>query len=402
MPTLKLVTKKSLERTHSYRDKDGVLVFEKLIYRLENGSKTAGFRKPEDGIDGKWSYRDCVPKLPPLYNLPQILESSLETIIHVTEGEKDADTLTSLGFLATTNYDGAHGKFRKHYTDWLRGRKICIYEDKDDAGKAHTEHWLAQLCEIAGAVKVWRCPESMPEHSDVTDYLATFESWQEGARKLFGELKNLPFEDLEALRTKKQEAPWLVAKDGDKASHGDYMAFIRSLPAVQDIRRDILTDEVYVKVNGKWTPALNEVGYFRAHARDYGRFFILERFPDAIKRAKNEELEPRLLEDFPNWDEEDRVRAIAQAVDCKNLSKGEVEEALKAWGSGVFKRLINPAIQPVTLVFLGSQGLGKDALIDALTGGFRSLVKHLSLGRTRFYRGQTTTALSADFSGVRI
>lgn len=383
MPTLKLVTKKTLERTHSYRDKDGVLQFEKLIYRLENGEKTASFRKP-NGIDGKWIYRDCIPKCPPLYNLPQILEAPQESIIHITEGEKDADTLMALGFLATTNYDGAHGKFRKHYADALKGRKIVLYEDKDDAGKSHTQHWLAQLVDVAACVKIWRCPEAMPDHSDVSDYLATFGSYTEGLSKLFEELKNLPFEDLEASRMKKATAPWLTAKDGDKASHNDYMTFIRSLPAIRDIRRDILTDEVYIQVNGKWCPALNELGYFRAHARDYGRFFVLERFPDAIKRAKNEELEPRLLEDFPTWDGEDRVQAIAQSLECKNLSQQEVEEALKAWGAGVFKRLNNPAIQPITLVFLGCQGLGKDALIDALTGGFGSLVKHLSLAGQDF------------------
>src|SRR5262245_52702722 len=45
------------------------------------------------------------PKIP--YHLPELLAAPLTAKVHIAEGEKDADALAKLGFVATTNSEGA-------------------------------------------------------------------------------------------------------------------------------------------------------------------------------------------------------------------------------------------------------------------------------------------------------
>lgn len=51
----------------------------------------------------------------PLYNLPQVPAAAKKGLcVFIVEGEKDADRLNSLGYVATCNYDGAGGKWHPH------------------------------------------------------------------------------------------------------------------------------------------------------------------------------------------------------------------------------------------------------------------------------------------------
>jgi DNA primase len=53
--------------------------------------------------------------------------------IWITEGEKDADTLTTLGRLATTNAQGA-ANFPDQLVAQFQGLKVAIVTDRDLAG----------------------------------------------------------------------------------------------------------------------------------------------------------------------------------------------------------------------------------------------------------------------------
>ncbi len=58
--------------------------------------------------------------------------------VFIVEGEKDADTLASLGLVATTNPGGA-GKWRREYNGYLASRKVIILPDNDEAGENHAD-----------------------------------------------------------------------------------------------------------------------------------------------------------------------------------------------------------------------------------------------------------------------
>ena len=71
----------------------------------------------------------------------------------VVEGEKDADRLRALGFVATTNPQGA-GKWRPEYAEILAGKRVVVLPDNDDAGRKHAGKVAASLRGKAASVKV--------------------------------------------------------------------------------------------------------------------------------------------------------------------------------------------------------------------------------------------------------
>lgn len=98
-----------------------------------------------------------------LYRLPDVIKA---TTVFIVEGEKDADTLYKLGFCGTCNPMGA-GKWIGDYNDFLRGKKIIIIPDNDEAGKAHAKTVVENILSLAEAVKVVNLPDGV---KDVTEY----------------------------------------------------------------------------------------------------------------------------------------------------------------------------------------------------------------------------------------
>lgn len=98
--------------------------------------------------------------------------------VAVAEGEKDADNLCALGFDAVSGEDGAGpGKWRREYTQQLKGLCVVIFQDNDDIGRAFAHETAAALYEVCPQVKlldlsrIW--PE-IPEHGDVSDFIDRF------------------------------------------------------------------------------------------------------------------------------------------------------------------------------------------------------------------------------------
>ena len=53
----------------------------------------------------------------------------------VVEGERDAESLRSYGFVATTNAGGAKAPWLSSYTQTLTGREVILIPDNDDPGR---------------------------------------------------------------------------------------------------------------------------------------------------------------------------------------------------------------------------------------------------------------------------
>lgn len=100
-----------------------------------------------------------------LYNLPVIANSDW---VIVVEGEKDADTLISLGLPGTTCNNGAD-HWKDSYTEALRGKDVVICRDNDEAGNDHAHLLLRSLAKAAKSLRVI-CPSKQPK-GDVTDWM---------------------------------------------------------------------------------------------------------------------------------------------------------------------------------------------------------------------------------------
>jgi hypothetical protein len=128
---------------------------------------------------GAWVYgKPEGPKIP--YRLPEIIAAPPSATVLVVEGEKCADALAKLGFVATCNSEGADsGKGTKWTADlnrWFAGRNVILLPDNDTPGRRHVEHVAKQLHGIAASVRVLDLAEHwpgdpMPKGYDVFEWL---------------------------------------------------------------------------------------------------------------------------------------------------------------------------------------------------------------------------------------
>ncbi len=161
-----------LIKAYDYVDAAGRLLFQKVRYEPKGFS----LRRP-DGNDG-WIYnRQGVHAV--LYRLPAVQRAISEgATVYVVEGEKDVETLESLGLVATCNADGAakegqSPKWGKREAQQLLGATcVVVIPDNDDAGVAHGQAIVRSLHALPNApeVRVVMLPNLEPK-GDVTDWV---------------------------------------------------------------------------------------------------------------------------------------------------------------------------------------------------------------------------------------
>ena len=138
--------------------------------KLRYSDKHFSWRHP-DGKGG-WEYnRKGIPHS--LY-----VAGDLSGVVFVVEGEKDADNLHKLGYDAVSGEDGAGpGKWRKEYTEPLKGRPVVIFQDNDQVGRDYAQETASALSKVCPMVKVLDLKQAwpkLPEKGDVSDLIAQF------------------------------------------------------------------------------------------------------------------------------------------------------------------------------------------------------------------------------------
>ncbi|MFP8871378.1 MAG: DUF3987 domain-containing protein, partial [Myxococcota bacterium] len=88
----------------------------------------------------------------------------------VAEGEKDCDELAQIGVLATCNAGGA-GKWTAEHSAFLRGRRVIVLADNDEAGRAHARQVAKSLQGIAKCVQIVELPELLHK-GDPSDWIS--------------------------------------------------------------------------------------------------------------------------------------------------------------------------------------------------------------------------------------
>jgi hypothetical protein len=161
------------------------------IYRTEANEPFLRVRKCRDEHGKKqyrqsrWDGRQWITgkpaggKVP--YRLPELIAAAPDATIYIVEGEKCADAVARLGFVSTTNSEGADaGKGKKWTSDlnrWFKGRNVVIVGDNDGPGRRHVQHVAKNLHDVAETVRVLdlaKCwpGEAMPVGFDVVDWIA--------------------------------------------------------------------------------------------------------------------------------------------------------------------------------------------------------------------------------------
>lgn len=159
-------------RAHDYYNADGSLFARKVVYKYDDGSKSAAWFlfNPSTG-QFDFNSQGLQKQHAPLYDLPRILNSS--GAVYITEGEKDADTLKRMGLTATTAPNGASAKWKpEDYNAALQGREVVILTDNDDPGRKYGQTVAKGVQGVAASVKV--IPSTMiyadtPVKGDISD-----------------------------------------------------------------------------------------------------------------------------------------------------------------------------------------------------------------------------------------
>jgi hypothetical protein len=156
--------RREIVATYAYTDGGGRLLYE--VLRLL--PKAFSCRRPDGAGGWLWNLQG-VERV--LYRLPEVAAAVRgDEIVFFVEGEKDADAIAALGFAATTHAGGA-GKWRPEYAQALRGGRVVVIPDNDEAGRRHAETVLGALRPQAGLVRRLELP-GLPAKGDICDWLA--------------------------------------------------------------------------------------------------------------------------------------------------------------------------------------------------------------------------------------
>jgi AAA domain len=155
--------RKSPAATFDYVDETGALLYQVLKYK---NPKRFLQRRPDGSGNWKWKLDD-VPRV--IYRWPELLQYPDGTVF-VTEGEKDADRVASLGHCATTV---ASGRWTDDCIKALAGHDCIILEDADKAGREKALAAAQKLHGTAASIRIVRLPglTGHPNNKDVSDWL---------------------------------------------------------------------------------------------------------------------------------------------------------------------------------------------------------------------------------------
>ena len=230
--------------TYDYTDAEGALLFQKLRREPKPGhpargrDKTFTQRRRDPDNPRRWIYSlgDC-PRPP--YRLPEVRAAVDDgRLVFVVEGEKDADCLAALGFVATTN-DGGAGKWKAQHTAALVGAPVVVMPDHDVKGRAHARDVCDALDGIAESVVVVALTtlpsgEPAPVKFDVSDWLEAGGT-AEALKALVREAPSAA-EAKAMLETDAGTAPFASDKAAPDAEADDDKGKRRTVSSVLDIR----------------------------------------------------------------------------------------------------------------------------------------------------------------------
>jgi hypothetical protein len=149
---------KIVVQRYDYTDADGVLLYQVLRYEPKD------FRQRRPDGNGGWSWRLDERRV--LYRWPELLKFPDATVF-ITEGEKDADRVATLGHCATTV---TAGKWTDECVKALAGRDVIILEDNDDAGRKKALVAAQALYATAKTIRLIALP-GLKDKGDVSDWL---------------------------------------------------------------------------------------------------------------------------------------------------------------------------------------------------------------------------------------
>lgn len=354
----------------------------KYPYHDAGGKPAYEIRRYEPGEKGR--KKDFLPFLPGatrpgigetqryLYKLPAVLAASE---VWIVEGEKDADTLSTLGIVATSAPFGASNPWLPEFTADLKGRKIIIIPDNDEAGRKRAGEISAHL----GFPPVLQLPDAF---KDVTDFVTKGGTLEQLKALVPGQTPSLPEAKPEP---EKIEFPgWreiLLRGDNDKVKPclANAMTAVRfSREFCDTLKFDAFALRVIAakptpwKFMGPWTDTQDSL-MTEWLQREIGVMCATSVTHEAVQAVARESSFHPLQEHLNalEWDKKPRCHSWLQTylgVDPASYG-GAVGEIGAQWLIQCVARAFEPGVQAdACLILEGKQGKGKSTALRILGG----------------------------------
>lgn len=179
----------SVAATYDYFDGDKPLY---QVVRYEHPAQPKRFKARHLDAHGHW-LKGAGTEQRVLYRAAD-LDLDPEAIVLITEGEKDADRLAGLGFVAVTV---AFGTWSDDAVELLAGRRCIVLEDNDVAGRTKATKVLEALQGVAASATVLRL-DGLAEGQDVSNWLDAGHSGPELRTIVTGLVPEMPRAIVEA------------------------------------------------------------------------------------------------------------------------------------------------------------------------------------------------------------
>ena len=173
----------TLEHEWHYVDEDGISLFLKQRFKTNDikGKTYKTLRVMPDGSRvGKLGDCRIIP-----YRLPELRQAIADgRVIYITEGEKAADSLCSLGVVATTSHAGAGG-WNQDLNQYFAGANVVIVPDNDAAGWGYAHKIVESLLGSGStkSIRVLDLPLTHPKE-DAYEWVNRYD----GSRSLLAQL----------------------------------------------------------------------------------------------------------------------------------------------------------------------------------------------------------------------
>lgn len=158
------------ETKFHYRGLERELLYRTVRIDQPGRKKTFRAQRP-DGAGGWLNGLKDVPRV--LYRLPELLAADKAEPIYLAEGERKADRLAAMGFVATACAFGAKG-WRDDYAATLTGRTVAILPDNDQEGRDFADRARRSIEAAGGKALLIELP-GLPPKGDIVDWTGTVE-----------------------------------------------------------------------------------------------------------------------------------------------------------------------------------------------------------------------------------
>lgn len=152
LASIQPLPQQSLEHEWHYTDEDGVTLFIKQRYKTGD-SKGKTYKQLRVDEQGKRHQSITGAKIVP-YNLPEVEEARQSNrTVFLTEGEKAADALKSIGVCATCTHQGA-SSFPEDAIQYFAGLNVVILPDNDKVGWEYARKAVKAIKTVANSIRV--------------------------------------------------------------------------------------------------------------------------------------------------------------------------------------------------------------------------------------------------------